>query len=1050
MKQFSLQARLIAGFLGSLLVLLLVGAMMHRTIADYRNNLDWVNHTHEVIETLNGVTNGLQTIVSGQRIYLLTGNEVFLAERANLEADVQRYLDRLKQLTAYNPSQAATLERLGRLVRRTLLLIDQNQQIFRTQGLEAVRNYVSSGASAQVLEDSTQLVDDMISSERNLLAERSDKVERSAQRALGIGALLVALAVAIMLLLTWRIRREMQRRLAEEASRRANELQTRQILELLPVGVLVADASGQVNQINPAAQRIWVGEHHVGLQDYGEYVGWWPDSGKRLAAQDWALARTLRSGETIRDELVDIGCFDGTRKTITNHTMPLRDEAGRITGAVAVNVDVTAFKQTERQLRAAAMYDDTQGKALALFSASFERARVFDGLLALLAAQHPFPVSALYAFDEWRGSFQCEAAHALGREVPRAFALGEGLLGQAAQSGQLTVLDSAQLTLQTGVADFVPAQVLMLPVQHLGQCLAVLVLAASQPVQEADRAFLQRLAAQLGVALHNLRQFDDLKLMAEQLRASSEEIEIKNQRLQESSRMKSEFLANMSHELRTPLNAIIGFSEVLKDGLSGELNADQKEFVNDIFASGNHLLALINDILDLSKVEAGKMTLELEALEVEPLVQASLLVVKEKAMAHRLKLSAEVAPGLGEILADERKLKQIIYNLLSNAVKFTPDGGSVRLTARRVARAAVSGDGLASDLELAVSDTGIGISAADQRRLFQPFMQIDSSLARRHEGTGLGLAMVKRLAELHGGTVTLHSTPGQGSTFTVLLPWRKQTDQVAPASTSPAPTGATLRPAAPAGAAGAPLVLVIEDDDKAAELLRLQLEGAGFRIVRAVSAEAALELARQERPDLITLDILLPGMDGWEFLERFKQQPLFSNVPVVMVSIVADSNRGLSLGASQVLQKPVRREDMMRALEAIGFATPGAAQRTVLVVDDDPKAVQLLGTQLDAAGYRVLSAFGGKEGIETARKQLPDLIVLDLMMPEVNGFEVVEALKDEARTASIPVVVVTAKQITHEDRVRLNGNVLKVLEKSEFNHGRFLSEVRRAMSSGRS
>lgn len=239
---------------------------------------------------------------------------------------------------------------------------------------------------------------------------------------------------------------------------------------------------------------------------------------------------------------------------------------------------------------------------------------------------------------------------------------------------------------------------------------------------------------------------------------------------------KSEFLANMSHELRTPLNAIIGFSEVLRDGLLGELTPRQKDYVSDISASGRHLMALINDVLDLSKVEAGRMTLEFEPVSVASLLETSMQVVREKASANRLHLWMDASGDLGEIWLDQRKVKQILYNLLSNAVKFTPEGGDVCMVARRVDRSAVPGGRFACYLELTVTDSGIGISPTDQAKLFQPFFQIDSALSRRHEGTGLGLAMVKRLAELHGGTVSLQSAPDRGSTFTVWLPWRNETD----------------------------------------------------------------------------------------------------------------------------------------------------------------------------------------------------------------------------------------------------------------------------------
>jgi PAS domain S-box-containing protein len=1045
MKKLAPESRLAGGFALALLLLLLAGVQMYRTLEEYMATTRWVAHTYQVLDALGNVTAGVRELESGQRAYILSGEDIFLTMYDVRVAQVHADLARIGQLTADNPRQQLRFVALAQLTEERLQLLDKTASVYRSGGLPAVRDIMRTGVSRTMMETLERKIAEMDEEERTLLSQRSDESGQNARQALEVGALLVALAMAGFFLFWWQSRREALNRQAAEAAVHENERLLTQVLELIPVGVFIADVSGQLTRINPAAREIWAGERSGGLEQYGEYVGWWPDTGQRISGDEWALARTLRNGETIRDELADIHCFDGRRKTIANSSMPIRDDRGRIVGGLCVNVDVTEFKHTERQLRAAAHANETQGRALALFSASFDRRTVLEGLLAILAEREPFPVSALFSLDEWSGRFHCEAAHGLGSNTPREFALGEGLLGQAAQAGKAALLDVGSLTLQTGIADFAPAQVLMIPVCYQERRLAVLVLGASQPVTDADRAALERLAAQLGIALHNLRQYSDLKLLAERLRGSSEEITTKNLQLEEASRMKSEFLANMSHELRTPLNAIIGFSEVLKDGLMGELPPPQKDCVSDIFTSGSHLLSLINDILDLSKVEAGKMTLDLEPVQAAELVRAGLQIVREKAMTTRLRLSAEVVEDLGEIWLDERKFKQILYNLLSNAVKFTPEGGQVRVLARRVERESAPGGGSAPYLELAVSDSGIGISAEDQKRLFQPFMQIDSTLARRHEGTGLGLTMVKRLAELHGGSIALESAPGKGSTFTVWLPWRSAGElPAAPAGNSPGPV------ATPTADGQPQLALVIEDDDKAAGLLRLQLEGAGFRVVRASTAESGLELASRERPDLVALDIMLPGMDGWEFLERFKKQPQFTAVPVVIISIVADKNRGLSLGASHVLQKPVGREDMASALAAIGFNTSaGGRPKTVLVIDDDPKAVQLIGDYLDAAGHRVLSAFGGQEGIETARRRLPDLIVLDLMMPEVNGFDVAEALKKDANTASIPIIIVTSKQLTAEERTRINGDVLQIIEKSDFNHGRFIGEVRRAMARGK-
>ena len=544
------------------------------------------------------------------------------------------------------------------------------------------------------------------------------------------------------------------------------------------------------------------------------------------------------------------------------------------------------------------------------------------------------------------------------------------------------------------------------------------------------------------------RDVTELKLFEQALRQ-------KNAELEDASRMKSEFLANMSHELRTPLNAIIGFSEVLRDGLMGEMTEKQRGFIGDIFNSGKHLLALINDILDLSKVEAGKMTLDLEPVPVSSLLANSLAIVREKAASGGIRLEMDAAEDLGTILADARKVKQIVYNLLSNAVKFTAEGGQVTLRTARVLRSAV---GTLSDsrtgrsfaladseftefFKLSVTDSGIGISDDGLERLFKPFSQVDSGLARKFEGTGLGLAMVKLLVELHGGTVAVESAEGQGSCFTVWLPLRTLQD----GEVTPVSVPAASRPVdAPAGVRTA---LVVEDDYKSADLIRVQLEAEGFTVLHAPSAEAALVLAVEQPLSLITLDIMLPNMNGWEFLARIKRVPELARIPVVIISIVADRNKGYSLGAAAVMQKPISRQELYECLVDLGlFPLSQGRALKVLVVDDDPEAVELIAVRIMGLASATFRAYGGRDAIALARRELPDLIVLDLMMPEVNGFDVVEALQQQRDTAAIPIVVVTAKQITAEDQAKLNGYVMTVMEKAEFDSDRFVAEVRRAMS----
>ena len=427
-----------------------------------------------------------------------------------------------------------------------------------------------------------------------------------------------------------------------------------------------------------------------------------------------------------------------------------------------------------------------------------------------------------------------------------------------------------------------------------------------------------------------------------ELKRFEQTLQVKNLELQNASRMKSEFLANMSHELRTPLNAIVGFSEVLKDGLIGTLTEQQTEFVGDIYTSGKHLLSLINDILDLSKVEAGKMTLDLEPVEVASLFANSLSIVREKAVARCIHLEIDAADDLGAIRADARKVKQIVYNLLSNAVKFSKDGGRVILRASRAARADVgrlSGWGTTRNLplpdsevedflEISVTDDGIGISPDGLWQLFTPFSQVDSGLARKFDGTGLGLAMVKLLTELHGGTVAVESALDHGSCFAVWLPL-----------TTAETTGSGKAPAARRGdtAGNVRTALVVEDDPQAAGLIHVQLAAEGFTVLHAATAELALALAAQEPVSFIVLDILLPGLDGWEFLARIKEVPALQDIPVVITSIVADRKRGLSLGAAAVLEKPVSRQELYQTLVGLGLLHHAQGQKlNGLVVGDDP------------------------------------------------------------------------------------------------------------------
>jgi len=542
---------------------------------------------------------------------------------------------------------------------------------------------------------------------------------------------------------------------------------------------------------------------------------------------------------------------------------------------------------------------------------------------------------------------------------------------------------------------------------------------------------------------------NELRQLSRELQATNDRLGETNRRLEEQSRFKSEFLANMSHELRTPLNAIIGFSDMIKEGLAGAVNERQRTFAGHILQSGHHLLALINDILDLSKIEAGRAEMQLEPVLLPAVLDEALAMVGERAKARRIEVRLEQRAELAAMQVDRRRLKQIVLNLVSNAVKFSLEGGQVTVRVDVVdhERAVSALPGFAEGhrlllepgaheqfVEVSVFDEGIGIGRDDLGRLFKPFAQISNAVTRNVEGTGLGLVMVQRLVEMHGGTLAVTSEPGRGSCFTVWLPYRAG-GRADPAAAPP-----------PALPAALPVALVIEDNTEAAALMAAQLETQGFAVRCVRSGEEALDLADTFTPELITLDILLPGMDGWEFLSQLRHQARWQAVPVVVVSVLPDQGMGFALGAALVMQKPVGRDALVQGLARLGLLPDGGRDVTVLVVDDDSRAVELMATPLRQRGCLVLRALGGREGIELARRYRPDLIALDLEMPEVSGFEVVEALKGDAHTAHIPIMIVTSQELSAADRHRLNGHISDIVGKTGLDNARFADEVQRALS----
>jgi signal transduction histidine kinase/DNA-binding response OmpR family regulator/ligand-binding sensor domain-containing protein len=498
------------------------------------------------------------------------------------------------------------------------------------------------------------------------------------------------------------------------------------------------------------------------------------------------------------------------------------------------------------------------------------------------------------------------------------------------------------------------------------------------------------------------------------------ELQIKNEQAEEANRAKSTFLANMSHELRTPMNAIIGFSEILVERLDERIEPKYVNFLRSIQQSGQHLLSIINDILDLSKVEAGKMELYPETFAVQPAIESVCAVMKGLSAKQNVTFEIDVAPDVTEIETDHAKFKQILYNLLSNAVKFSKSGSAVTIRARRID----------DSVAVSVIDRGIGIASEDQRLIWDEFQQLDSAASRRFGGTGLGLSLVKKFVELQQGTVSLKSAPGEGSEFTFTLPLRF----TGPSIPSPivSPEGVVV----PAG----DRVLVVEDEDEAFDTLRAYLQSAGYVPIRARTGEEAVRLARVMRPLAITLDIVLPEMDGWHVLRDLKGDAATAALPVIIVSMLDNRELAVALGAQDYFVKPIDWPRLLRRLGEITRRTGRGAR--LLLVDDDTSVHEMFDHELTKAGYIVDKATSGAEGLERAEKTRPDVIILDLMMPGMSGFELAELLRQNTTTSRIPIVVLTAKDLSAEDRERLRHDVSDLVMKGNAAATRLIRAIR--------
>ena len=755
-------------------------------------------------------------------------------------------------------------------------------------------------------------------------------------------------------------------------------------------GVVLTDREGHVEWVNDGFTRLtgYALEEVVGKKPGDLLLG--PDSDPQTIEQ---MRQQLRKGEGFQVEIVNY-TKSGRRYWVNIEVQPILDEQGQLVRFMGIESDITERWLAEETLRNISMLQ----RAI-LNSASYTIIAT-DPQGTILTFNAAAERMLGYRREEVIGVETPEIIHDPDEVAQRAGELSAEL-GEQVEPG----FEVFTVNARRGVPDerewtYVCKDGRRLPMQ------------LSMTALRDDQG---ELTGFLGIA----SDITERKRAEEELLCARDEAEAAN-------RAKSAFLANMSHELRTPLNAIIGYSEMLQEDAELEGLENFTTDLKKIHGAGKHLLLLINDILDLSKIEAGRMELFVECFGVGALIDEVIATVQPLVDRNGNALHVKVGGGVAEMEADQTKVRQILFNLLSNAAKFTEKGDVwLRVDSERI---------MDRDwVRFAVRDTGIGMSHEQVEKAFQAFGHADPSTTRKYGGTGLGLVITQRFCQLMGGEIGLESQPGEGSTFTVRLP-----ATIEPASAS----GADERAVDDGGGIGegsGPVVLVVDDDAAVRDLMRRFLNRQGFRVATARDGQEGLKLAREVFPMVILLDVVMPEMDGWSTLQALKADADLADIPVVLVSMLDDKSKGYALGATDFLSKPI---DWPRLRGMLEKHRPAAEPGRVLIIDDEEDIRQVFGELLEQDGWEVAEAANGREGLARVAEKIPQLILLDLTMPEMDGFEFLERLRLEEGCREISVVVITGKPLGNEEILRLQQHVEQVLQKGAYERDDLLEQIR--------
>ncbi|MEA5506587.1 response regulator [Halotia wernerae UHCC 0503] len=1054
LKSSKIGTKIGASFAISLAILTTIGLISYQSTNELIETSRRESHTYEVLSELKDLNLELRNAETGQRGYIITGKQRYLEPYNFATKVLDQKLQELKTLTADNPIQQSRLDRLQPLINKRLAVMKEAIGLRQNQGLEAAQKAVLTDQGKQLMDEIQQIIESMKDEENMLLQQRSNKAHASAQQTLNIITYSIPLLSLILALIGFILTRYISKPLKEFSDVAEN----------------IADGNLWVSLPNSDRQD----EIGVLTRTFNQMIVNLRNTNKKNDEQNWLKSNLAEFTQILQGQRN----LESVSRLILSNLTPL---VGSQQGVFYVMDSI-----------------DNQP------------------VLKLMSS---------YAYQERKN-------------LANQFRLGEGLVGQCALEKQrilLTEVPNDYIRISSGLGEALPLNIIVLPILFENQISAVIELASFGHFSQLHLEFLEQFSEIIGVFLNNiassaqtqqllqesvalteelqlqqeeLKQSNQLleqqaqeleesqlllKQQQEELKQSNEELQQLNEELEEkaellevqnrevahknqeverarhsledkaeqlalSSKYKSEFLANMSHELRTPLNSLLILARLLADNSGGNLTEKQVDYSRTIYSAGTDLLELINDILDLAKIESGTLSVEIEQIPLVDLQSSLERTFAQIAQAKGLRFAVELDDNVPDIISqDPKRLLQVLKNLLANAFKFTDQGG-VKLQISKVTEAEQPDHPM---IAFAVSDTGIGISEDKQKIIFEAFQQADGTTSRKYGGTGLGLSISRELAQLLGGRIEIVSQPDQGSTFTFYLPqtYSGNAQITTPVQRTRVETTSSLRPqpirSLPQLVPNFPneiaddreviqpgdrVLLVVEDDDKFARILLEMARQQGFKVMVALQSKHGLALAQQFKPDAITLDIQMPEMDGWTVLDRLKHDPETRHIPVHIFSVDDREQRGLQLGAITYLQKPVSPEILTQVLTDIkGFIERKV--KNLLVIEDDPVQAQSIIELIGNSDVQSTSVGTGAEALLILKSQRFDCIVLDLGLPDMSGLELIEQIKQEPSLLKLPIIIYTGKELTRQEDTQLRGLAETIIIKNVRSPERLLDET---------